>query len=475
MKYAAITPAILKEIRALVGARNVIADEEGMVPYAHDETPADQYAVMPGVVVTPTATQHVADLVKLANRYLIPITPRGAGSGLSGGAIPIYGGILLSLEKMNRVLEVDYDNMLIVVEPGLVTNEINNLVAERGLFFAGYPMSLESCFVGGNIAENAGGGKAIKYGVTGQYIMGMELVTPTGEVVMLGGKNVKDVTGYDLKKLIIGSEGTLGIVTKAIIKLTPLPRFKTDLLVLFEDVVTAIRTVPIIFSRAGITPTSIEFMDKASVHTTCKYLNERLPYQQAGAMLLIEVDGTSQEQVEEDAERIGDLLMAEGAIEVYVADNYTTQERVWSVRRNIAEAFKAYSPHQSLEDIVVPIGAIPALMPLVDAIAKKYDITMPTYGHAGDGNLHTTLVKNPAHTMEQWYDIKEKALVELYDAVHNIGGKLSGEHGIGIKRKKYMEQLTDPVELRLMRAIKKAFDPNNIMNPGKIFDMEDAG
>ncbi|NLO14541.1 MAG: FAD-binding oxidoreductase, partial [Clostridiales bacterium] len=354
MKYGQVTQDVVKELEAIVGLRNVFTDEERMQPYSHDETPADQYGHMPAVVVTPSSAEQVACIVQLAIKHLIPVTPRGAGSGLSGGAIPVYGGILLSVEKMNKVLEIDYANMMIVVEPGLVTNEINNLVAEHGLFFAGYPMSLESCFVGGNIAENAGGGKAVKYGVTGQYVMGLEMVTPEGEIVMLGGKNVKDVTGYDLKKLIVGSEGTLGIITKAIIKLSPLPKFKSDLLVLFEDVVTAIAAVPIIFSKAGITPTSIEFMDKLSVHTSCNYLNEHLPYQQAGSMLLIEVDGTSQEQVDADAERIGELLMNHGAIEVYVADNYTTQERVWSVRRNIAEAFKVYSPHQSLEDIVVP-------------------------------------------------------------------------------------------------------------------------
>ena len=471
MTYNSMTPDILAEITAIVGSRNVIMEPDAMAPYAHDETPADQYGVMPGVVVTPTETAQVADLVKLANRHLIPITPRGAGSGLSGGAIPVYGGILLSLEKMNKVLEIDYANMMIVVEPGLVTNDINDLVADHGLFFAGYPMSLESCFVGGNIAENAGGGKAVKYGVTGQYIMGMELVTPLGDVVMLGGKNVKDVTGYDLKKLIVGSEGTLGIVTKAIIKLSPRPLYQTDLLVLFPDVDTAIAAVPIIFSKGGITPTSIEFMDRDSVHTSCEYLNEHLPWQQAGAMLLVSVDGTRKDQVDMDAERIGELLLEHNAIEVYVADNYTTQERVWSVRRNIAEAFKVVSPHQSLEDIVVPIGSIPALMPRIAAISQKYGIAMPTYGHAGDGNLHTTLVKNPDSTMEEWYDVEQQALEELYDAVHNLGGKLSGEHGIGIKRKDSMQRLMDPVELDMMRAIKKALDPNLIMNPGKMFDM----
>ena len=470
MKYGEVTSEIIRELEGIVGPRNVIYDEERMRPYSHDETPAEQFSHMPGVVVKPINTQQIVKIVKLAVEHLIPVTPRGAGTGLSGGAIPIYGGILLSVEKMNKVIEIDYANMMITVESGLLTNEINELVADQGLFFAGYPMSLESCFVGGNIAENAGGGKAVKYGVTGQYVMGLEMVTPEGEILTLGGKNVKDVTGYDLKKLIIGSEGTLGIVTKAIIKLTPLPKFKSDLLVLFPDVASAIATVPLIFSKGGITPTSIEFMDKLSVHTSCSYLNEHLPYQQAGSMLLIEVDGTNQEQVDTDAERIGELLMENGAMEVYIADNYTTQERVWSVRRNIAEAFKAYSPHQSLEDIVVPIAAIPELISRVDTISRKYNITMPTYGHAGDGNLHTTLVKNPDSTMEEWYEAEDKILVELYEVVRSLGGKISGEHGIGIKRKKYMEWLTDPVEMKLMKRIKQAFDPYNIMNPGKMFD-----
>lgn len=471
MNYGKVTREVVEELTAILGEKNVICDEERMENYSHDETPADEYGHMPDVVVTPTSTAQVAEIVKLANRHRIPITPRGAGSGLSGGAIPVYGGILLSVEKMNRVLEIDYENMMIVVEPGLVTNEINGLVADKGLFFAGYPMSLETCFVGGNIAENAGGGKAVKYGVTGNYIVGMELVTPTGDVVELGGKVIKDVTGYDLKRLIVGSEGTLGIVTRATIKLSPVPKAITTLLVLFEDVDTAIAAVPRLMTESGIVPTSIEFMDKLSVHTSCAYLNEHLPYQQAGSMLLLEVDGTKQAQVDEDAEVIGELCLKHGALEVYVADNYTTRERVWSVRRNIAEAFKVYSPHQSLEDIVVPIGSIARLMPRIEAIAKKYSITIPSYGHAGDGNLHTTLVKNPDSTMEEWLSIEEKAIVELFEAVRDLGGKISGEHGIGSKRKKYLANLASPTEMAMMQAIKKALDPNHIMNPGKIFDL----
>lgn len=472
MKYNPVTEEIIKELIVILGEKNVITEKEKLEAYACDEIPREQFGHMPEVVVTPRSAQEIAEIVKLANRELIPVTPRGAGSGLSGGAIPVRGGIVVSVEKMNRILEFDPDNLMITLEPGVITNSVNEQIAEAGLFFAGYPMSVETCYVGGNIAENAGGGKAVKYGVTGRYIMGLELVTPTGEIVQLGGKRVKDVSGYDLKQLIVGSEGTLGIVTKAIIKLLPLPTETVDLLVLFKDIETAIRMVPKIMTEVRIIPTGIEFMDRLSVKTSCEYLNEHLPYEQAGAMLLIEVDGNKAEQVEEDAEVIGDLCLENGAIEVYVADNHTTRERVWSVRRNIAEAFKVVSPHQSLEDIVVPIAAIPKLLSELKRVAEKYDIMIPCYGHAGDGNLHATLVKNPEHSMEEWYQIEKEALREIYEKVKEMGGSISGEHGIGSKRLEFMEKFTDPVELDLMRKIKQAFDPNNIMNPGKIFHLE---
>lgn len=471
MKYNPVTKKIVDELIEIIGIKNVFTDEEKIEAYSHDETSAEEYGHMPEVVVTPSTPEEIAAIVKLANRELIPITPRGAGSGLSGGAIPVFGGILLSVEKMNKVLDIDYGNMMMVLETGIVTNEVNALIKDKGLFYAGYPMSLETCYLGGNIAENAGGGRAVKYGVTGRYVMGLELVTPTGEIVQLGGKLSKDVTGYDLKQLIVGSEGTLGIVTKAIIKLTGLPTSKSNLLALYQNPKDAIDCVPVIMAK-GLIPTSMEFMDKLSVQTACEYLNESLPYHQAGAMLLIEVDGTNQEQVEKDAEAIGDLCMENGAIEVYVADNYTTQERIWSVRRNIAEAFKVVSPVQSLEDIVVPIAAIPDIIPELDRISEKYNIKIPCYGHAGDGNLHATLVKNPDSTMEEWHDIEPKALRELYEVTKKLGGKISGEHGIGLKRKRYMKEIIDPAELKLMKAIKAAWDPNHIMNPGKIFDLE---
>jgi glycolate oxidase len=471
MKYGKVTGAVVEELRGLLGARNVICDAERMEAYSHDETSAEEYGHMPDAVVTPTSTEEVAAVVRLANRERIPVTPRGAGSGLSGGAIPSLGGIIVSLEKMNRVVEIDYANMTMTVETGIVTNEINNLIKDRGLFYAGYPMSLETCFLGGNIAENAGGGKAVKYGVTSRYVLGVELVTPRGDVVWLGGKLSKDVTGYDLTHLVVGSEGTLGIVTTAIIRLIGLPKAKSDLLVLFKTPAEAIACVPEIIAR-GTIPVSMEFMDKLSVETSCGYLNESLPYEGCGAMLLIEMDGQDAETVDADAERVGDLCMEKGAIEVYMADNRTTQERVWSVRRNIAEAFKVRCPVQSLEDIVVPTASIPDIIPELDRIAAKYGISIPCYGHAGDGNLHATLVKDPDMPMAAWKKAEPEALEDLYAVVTRLGGKISGEHGIGLKRKKYMAEFMSPVEMGLIKAIKLAWDPNGIMNPGKLFDLD---
>ncbi len=469
--YGKIDKEVLDRLKAIVGEQFVVTDEEKMETYSHDEVAEASYAHMPDAVVKPRTTEEIAAIVKLANEKLIPVTPRGAGSGLSGGAVPLYGGIVLSVERMNTILEIDEKNMMVVVEPGVVTNEINTRIKDLGLFFAGYPMSLETCYVAGNVAENAGGGKAVKYGVTERYIMGLEVVTPTGEIVMFGGKRLKDVTGYNMRALMVGSEGTLGVITKVIIKLLPLPKAKVDLLALFPDVQSAIDVVPKIMTQGGIIPTAIEFMDRLSVHTACGYLNEKIPYQQAGAMLLIEVDGTDEQVVEREYDTIGNLCMENGAIEVYVADNYTTQERLWSVRRNIAEAFKVVSPHQSLEDIVVPTAQIPDLMPEIARISKKYDVQIPCYGHAGDGNLHATPIKNPTDSMDEWKRKIPLILEELYIATKNLGGTISGEHGIGHKRKKYMHIAASEAELDVIRRIKRALDPNLILNPGKIVDM----
>jgi len=473
VKYNSITPQIVDELKQIVGERNVIYDDiEAMEAYSHDEVAEKHYAHMPDVVLKPASAEQISKIVKLANKYKIPVTPRGAGSGLSGGAVPICGGIVLSVEKMNKILEIDTQNLMAVVEPGVVTNEINNVVKEYGLYYAGYPMSVETCYVGGNVAENAGGGKAIKYGVTARYIMGLEMVTPEGDIITLGGKRVKDVTGYNLLHLMVGSEGTLGIFTKIIVKLQPMPVATADLLVLFNSVKEAIDIVPIIMTNGKIIPTSIEFMDELSFKTSCEYLNEKLPYQSAKAMLLIELDGDNMDIIESQYETIGELCMQNGAIEVYVADNATTIERVWRIRRNVAEAWKLVSPHQSLEDIVVPISEIPTFMDRLAELQTKYNVSIPCYGHAGDGNLHVTPVKDPEWSLDKWYDTLNKLLPEMYKIVANLGGTISGEHGIGHKRKPYMPLVLKDTEIELMKRIKKAFDPNMILNPGKLFDID---
>lgn len=470
MIYGKVTSEIIDKLIKILGAKNVIHDDiVAMEQYSHDEVAEKSYAHMPEAVVKPSTAKEISKIMKLANKYKIPVTPRGAGSGLSGGAIPVYGGIVLSVEKMNRIIEIDKENFIAVVEPGVVTNDINNLVKDEGLFYAGYPMSTETCYIGGNVAENAGGGRAVKYGVTGRYIYGLEVVTPTGEIVHLGGKTMKDVTGYDLIHLMVGSEGTLGIFTKIYIKLIPLPQENVNLLVLFKDIESAIKLVPKIMTFGRIIPASIEFMDELSFKTSCEYLNEKIPFEKAGAMLLIELDGNSKKELEGQYEIIGNLCTENGAIEVYVADNATTSERIWKIRRNIAEAWKLISPHQSLEDVVVPISEIPKFLKKIKELSEKYDVPIPCYGHAGDGNLHATPIKNPKFSIDEWHKKLDALLPELYKAAIELGGTISGEHGIGSKRNKYISMALEPAQIEMMKKIKKALDPNLILNPGKIF------
>lgn len=472
MTYRPLTPPLIRELKDICGEGYVIADDpERLEPFSHDEVADAHYAHMPECVVRPRTAAEISAILKLANRESIPVTPRGAGSGLSGGAVPVHGGIVLSSDRMNSVIEIDPDNMMITLEPGVVTNEVNEMVKDYGLFYAGYPMSLETCFIGGNVAENAGGGKAVKYGVTGRYVTGLEIVTPTGDIVELGGKRVKDVTGYDLIHLMVGSEGTLGVFTRIILKLMPLPKASVDLLCLFKTAEEAVATVPRIQTQSGIIPTAMEFMDQSSVQAACSYLNESIPYEDCGAMLLITVDGSDTEQVERDYEAVGEMCLEAGATEVYVADNSTTSERIWRVRRNIAEAFKIISPQQSLEDIVVPTANIAKMVDAIQKLKTKHDLEIPCYGHAGDGNLHATLVKNPDWSEEHWHEILPKLLSELYEATCKLGGTISGEHGIGLKRRRFMPIVASEGYLNMMRAIKRALDPNNIMNPSKVFDL----
>lgn len=467
--YQPVTPAIVAELLALVGAQHVIYGEpDRMLDYAHDEVADPAYAHAPDVVVKPDSAAQIAGIMRLANRERIPVTPRGAGSGLSGGAVPAYGGILLSVERMNRILEIDRENLVAVVEPGVVTNDINEAIKEHGLFYAGYPMSVETCFIGGNVAENAGGGRAIKYGVTGRYVLGLQVVLPTGDIVELGGKRVKDVTGYDLLHLMIGSEGTLGIFSRIMLRLLPLPMARIVLLVPFVDVPTAIGAVPQIITRSRLVPTSVEFMDSLSVQTAYAHIGERPPRPDIGAMLLVELDGNTHEQVESDCNAIVEQCLEAGALDVYVGNTPSTEKKMWRPRQVMAEAFKAICPVQSLEDIVVPLANIPRLMPELERLSRWYNVLIPCYGHAADGNLHATIVKRPDMPMEEWQARLPDILTDLYTLVGRLGGTISGEHGIGSKRARYLPLVMDPTLIALHRRIKQAFDPLNILNPGKV-------
>ena len=469
--YSPVTAAIVEELKEICGSENVISDDPKQIEhYAHDQVPGEKYAHPPEVVVKPGHAEEVEAIVRLANEHLIPITPRGAGSGLSGGAVPIHGGICLSVERMNRILEIDPANLMAVVEPGVVTNQLDTALKPYGLFFAGYPMSEEFCFVGGNVAENAGGGRAIKYGVTRRYITGLEVVTPRGDRIQLGGKRVKDVTGYDLVALMVGSEGTLGIFTRIFIKLLPRPMHRIALLALFSDVPSAIAIVPTVITDGKLLPTAIEFMDRLSMYDTCRALKETIAYEEAGAMLLFEVDGTNEGQVHADAEVVRRLCEEHGAVEVHMAQEEDEIERFWKIRKRIPWTLKRMTTHQSVEDIVVPISAIPRTVEILEEIAQKYDVVIPCFGHAGDGNLHATPMRNPDHSVAQWEDMLPRLLSDIYLAIVELGGTISGEHGIGHKRKGYMELVMSPIQIEMMRGIKRALDPNNILNPGKIFD-----
>jgi glycolate oxidase len=473
--YKPITPAIVRKLERIVGAQYVVyGDRDKLEPYSHDEVADRSYAHMPEALVRPATAAHIAAILKLANREHFPVTPRGAGSGLSGGAVPIHGGVVLLCDRMNRILEIDRQNLFVVVEPGVVTNEINEAIRDDGLFYAGYPMSLETCFIGGNVAENAGGGKAVKYGVTSRYVTGLEVVTAAGDVIQLGGKRVKDVTGYDLIQLLVGSEGTLGVFTKITLKLLPLPQATVDLLALFRSPDEAIAAAPRIMTESALVPTSIEFMDQTAMKAACDYLNETIPYQRAGAggaALLITLDGPDPQRLEGEYEAVGRLCEEAGAVEVYVADNATTSLRIWKVRMNIGEAFNLVSRNQSGEDLVVPPASIPRLVAKLQELARRYDVLIPAYGHAGDGNIHARIVMKPSWPLERWKKTLPKILHELYALTAELGGRISGEHGIGHKRKKYMPLVVSRAYIEMLRSVKRALDPNNILNPGKIFDV----
>ncbi len=466
MEYHKITAEDIKEISALIGAANVVVDEEKMDMYSRDEVSDKLWEKMPEAVVKPENTEQVSKIVKWANDKKVPVTARGGGTGLAAGAVPLSGGIVLSLEKMNKILEIDDQNLFMVLEPGVSTGEVQRTAKERGLFYAGDPCSAESSFIGGNVATNAGGNRAVKYGTTTRHVYGLEVVLANGDIVTFGGKNVKDVSGYDVIHLFVGSEGTLGIITKIWLKLMPLPKYVATLLVPFQEMQDAIDVVPKIMT-AGITPTCLEFMDSESIKASELYLNKKLPYSDAGAYIICQVDGTTEQQVESEYEIIGKICLDNKALEVFVSDNMASEERIWKARKCYAEALRMISPVYCMEDIVVPVSNIPKALAAIDAIAKKYNCRIPSAGHAGDGNIHCTVLREDRDE-HAWHDLKDRVLPEIYEAVYELGGSLTGEHGIGAKRAEAMAKHMTKEQLAVLKGIKAAFDPNNIMNPGKV-------
>lgn len=465
-RYNAVTDSIRKELQNIVGAKYVLSDEERMEPYSHDEVTDPKYVKMPEVVVFPENPKEIAEIVKLANREIVPIIPRGAGTGLASGAVPFKGGIVLSLERMNKILEIDTETMFMVVEPGVTTAEVQKAANERGFLYAGDPCSGDSSFIGGNVATNAGGNKAIRYGTTRQQVNGVELVTPEGEIVTFGGKCKKDATGYSLLNLVIGSEGTLGVITKAYLKLVALPKNAMDLLAVFPDLKTAIDIVPKI-SAAGITPTTIEFMDNEAIKTVEVFLSEKLPHSDKGYYIIVTVEGDNEETLEDQCGFIDELCSQNGALEVLVADPV----KIWKARKAYAEADRARSLIFSMEDIVVPVNEIPKAIEKIAELGKKYgNIAIHCAGHAGDGNIHANILKDELSD-DEWHKKLPALQGEIYQMVYALGGKLSGEHGIGYKRVKLLEEYANPTEIKLMRNIKKSFDPNLIMNPGKVIEV----
>jgi glycolate oxidase len=450
----------------VVGKNFIYSDPEAISNYSKDETTDETLFSSPEVVIKPRTVEEIRKIMKYCYQNNIPVTPRGAGSGLSGGSIPIYGGVVLSFENMNKILEIDEKNMIVVVEPGVITNEINKKLKPYKLFYAGYPMSLETCQIGGNIAENAGGGKAVKYGVTSNYVRGIEFVTASGDLLCFGGKTHKDVSSYDIIHLIVGSEGTLGIVTKIFLKIIPLPKERTLLLAPFNDLSAALNLPTIIFCEMGLMPTSIEIMNRQSLQYAYELSKNSYPYPESPCHILVEIDDNYEESLYKLYTSIGKRMLKENALDVFVADNLLAIEEMWKIRRTIPEALFLFLPDAINEDISVPINRTKDLVDVIKDIGTKYNLVCPIYGHLGDGNLHVTL---SPRDKDLWKDKIPKIIYELYKSVVTMGGCLSGEHGIGCKRKDYIPIFYSPEEISLLRKIKYVFDEKGILNPGKIF------
>ena len=462
--YNPVTEEVLNSLREALGAENVKIDEETLDRYKTDEETDPRYHHLPEVVVLPGSTEEVAEVMKIANKYLVPVTPRSAGTSVSCGAVPVHGGIVLLLERMDKIIEMNTEAMYMVVEAGARTIEIQKMANDAGFLYAGDPCSADSCLIGGNIATNAGGNKAVRYGTTRHQVYSIEVVTPTGEITELGNRLKKCSTGYCLDQLIMGSEGTLGIITKATLKLLPMCPYKLDILAVFTDVQKAVDLVPNLI-KAGLNPTSIEFMDNGFVRAASDFTEIRLPHYEDGSYVIVTVETFNEDELDMKMEQLDEICTQCGATDVLEAD-----ERVWRVRRNCLEGTRVLSKVSTSDDLVVPVDKIAECIEHLQEVAKDYNFKLMCLAHAGDGNLHFQILKCDMSD-EQWEDELQRFHAIAYEYVYSLGGRISGEHGIGAKKLAAMETYTDPVELEIMRTIKRAMDPNNILNPGKVFNV----
>jgi glycolate oxidase subunit GlcD len=462
-----MTAEHIEQFKKIVGEEFVFADEETLFNYAHDET--EQLHYRPEVVLKPRTAEEISAVMKICDAEKIPVTPRGAGTGLSGGALPQLGGVLIAIERMNSIINIDEKNLQVITEAGVITEVLQNAVKEKALFYPPDPSSRGSCFIGGNIAENSGGPKAVKYGVVKDYVLNLEIVLPTGEIIWTGANVLKNSTGYNLTQLIIGSEGTLAIVTKIVLKLIPLPKYDLLMLVPFRSLEQAAEAVHAIF-LAGFTPSALELMEIDALRITSEFIGANIISiaDDIAAHLIIEVDGNHLEILTKEMETISELLTKYDIGDIFFAEDVQQKNELWKLRRRVAEVVKNVG-YTIEEDTVVPRAALPQLIHEVKALGKKYNFETVCYGHAGDGNLHIRIKKNGTANSFEDAPMTE-SLRALFTIVHQLGGTISGEHGVGLIQKQYMDIVFDIKNLQLMREIKKVFDPNNILNAGKIFD-----
>ncbi len=454
--------AFLWKLRKIVGTQYVLTSAEDLICYGYD---AQYVEHRPEAAVRPGSVEEIIEIIRLANEAEVPVTPRGSGTGLSGGSVPAGGGFVLDVSRLNRILDIDRENLLATVEPGVVTADLHAAVEAVGLMYPPDPGSMKVSTIGGNVAENAGGLRAIKYGVTKDYVMALEGVTPTGEFFTIGARTMKSVSGYDLARLMCGSEGTLGIFTKIVLKLIPLPKARRSVLASFNTCEDAARAVSGIIS-AGIMPATLEIMDNVTIRAVEDYKKLGLPTD-AGALLLLEVDG-AEAQVEEEAASAYAVMEQNGASNIQAAADAAERDRIWEGRRASLAALARVRPTTVLEDATVPRSALAEMVAQINAIAERHSLMIGTFGHAGDGNLHPTILTDERDEDEMAR--VEKAVDEIFEAALRLGGTVSGEHGIGFSKARYLPHEFGEGAMNMMRAIKQALDPKGILNPGKMFE-----